>query len=41
MLRGGAEVPAAVAQFNPDVVLLDIGMPDRSGFDVAEELTER
>jgi len=40
MLRRGAEVPAAVAQFVPDVVLLDIGMPDRSGFDVAEELTE-
>ena len=40
MLRRGGEVPAAVAQFVPDVILLDIGMPDRSGFDVAEELTE-
>jgi len=40
-LRRGAEVPAAVAQFVPDVILLDIGMPDRSGFDIAEELTER
>jgi DNA-binding response OmpR family regulator len=41
MLRRGAEVPAAVQQFVPDVILLDIGMPDRSGFDIAEELTER
>jgi DNA-binding response OmpR family regulator len=41
MLRRGAEVPAAVAQFVPDVILLDIGLPDRSGFDLAEELTER
>ena len=41
MLRRGAAVPAAVAQFVPDVILLDIGLPDRSGFDVAEELTER
>jgi DNA-binding response OmpR family regulator len=40
MLRRGAAVPAAVAQFVPDVILLDIGLPDRSGFDVAEELTE-
>jgi DNA-binding response OmpR family regulator len=40
MLRRGAEVPAAVAQFVPDVILLDIGLPDRSGFDLAEELTE-
>jgi DNA-binding response OmpR family regulator len=41
MLRRGAEVPAAVAQFVPDVILLDIGLPDRSGFDLAEELAER
>jgi DNA-binding response OmpR family regulator len=41
MLRRGAGVPAAVAQFVPDVILLDIGLPDRSGFDVAEELSER
>jgi DNA-binding response OmpR family regulator len=40
MLRRGEAVPAAVAQFVPDVILLDIGLPDRSGFDVAEELTE-
>jgi|SRR5436190_17094645 len=41
MLRRGTEVPPAVAQFVPDVILLDIGLPDRSGFDLAEELTER
>jgi DNA-binding response OmpR family regulator len=41
MLGRGAEVPAAVAQFVPDVILLDIGLPDRSGFDIAEELSER
>lgn len=41
MLRRGAGVPAAVEQFYPDVVLLDIGLPDRSGFDLAEELIGR
>jgi DNA-binding response OmpR family regulator len=41
LLRRGEGVPAAVEQFHPDVVLLDIGLPDRSGFDLAEELTER
>jgi two-component system OmpR family response regulator len=41
MLRRGKGVPAKVEQFHPDVVLLDIGLPDRSGFDLAEELTER
>lgn len=41
MLRRGEEVPAKVEQFHPDVVLLDIGLPDRSGFDIAEELSER
>ena len=33
--RGGV---AAVAQLQPDVVLLDIGLPDVSGLDVAEQL---
>ena len=41
MLRGGKEVPDAVRDFHPDVVLLDIAMPDRSGYDLAEELRER
>jgi len=38
MLRNGEEVTTKVARFAPDVVLLDIGMPGRSGFDVAQEL---
>lgn len=36
--RGGAEVPKAVREFKPALVLLDLAMPDRSGFDVAEDL---
>jgi DNA-binding response OmpR family regulator len=41
LARGGEEVALAVAEFRPDAVLLDLGMPDRSGFDVAHELRER
>jgi CheY-like chemotaxis protein len=37
----GAEVVAAVESFRPDVVLLDIEMPDRSGLEVAMELSQR
>jgi len=37
----GSEVVAAVEAFHPDVVLLDIEMPDRSGLEVAMELTQR
>lgn len=33
-----ASALAAVAEVNPDVVLLDVGLPDRDGFDVAAEL---
>lgn len=39
LVRRGAEVPKAVADFKPDVVLLDLAMPDRGGMDLAEELT--
>lgn len=35
----GAEVQAAVGEFRPDAVLLDIGMPDRSGLQVAIDLS--
>jgi DNA-binding response OmpR family regulator len=34
----GAEVGDAVAQFRPDAILLDIGLPDRSGLQVALDL---
>jgi CheY-like chemotaxis protein len=32
------EVSNAVARFRPEIVLLDIGMPGRNGYEVAEEL---
>jgi two-component system CheB/CheR fusion protein len=32
-------VAAAVVEFRPDAILLDIGMPDRSGLQVAMDLT--
>jgi two-component system CheB/CheR fusion protein len=35
----GAEVQAAVGEFRPDAVLLDIGMPDRNGLQVALDLS--
>jgi DNA-binding response OmpR family regulator len=41
LVRQGEQVVAAVADFSPDVVLLDLGMPDRSGLDIAAELSER
>jgi CheY-like chemotaxis protein len=34
----GADVPGAVREFKPDFVLLDIGMPDRTGYELAQEL---
>ena len=33
-----AEAIAAVAEHRPDIVLLDVQLPDRDGFDVAAEL---
>jgi two-component system CheB/CheR fusion protein len=38
LITKGAEVPGAVATFKPDFVLLDIGMPDRTGYELAGEL---
>src|SRR5689334_12438875 len=38
VVQRGAEVAPAVATKRPHAVLLDIGMPDRSGYDVADEL---
>ena len=37
--QGGAEVANAVREFKPGVVLLDLSMPDKSGYDVAEQLS--
>ena len=34
----GGDVPNAVRDFKPGLVLLDIGMPDLSGYDVAQQL---
>jgi CheY-like chemotaxis protein len=39
LLHGGSEVPSAVRKFRPQAVLLDLGMPDRNGYEVATELT--
>jgi CheY-like chemotaxis protein len=36
--RSGNEALAAVTQFAPDFVLLDIGLPDISGYEVATRL---
>jgi DNA-binding NarL/FixJ family response regulator len=37
----GRSTAAAVAERRPDVVLLDVQLPDMNGFDVAEALSER
>jgi CheY-like chemotaxis protein len=37
----GREAVRAVAVSNPDVVLLDVSLPGRSGFEVARELRRR
>ncbi len=40
-LTRGSEVMAAVAEFAPDAVLLDIAMPDRNGYEIAKEIRRR
>jgi two-component system CheB/CheR fusion protein len=36
----GADAMDAIERLRPDVVLLDLGMPQMSGYDVAEELRD-
>lgn len=36
----GAAVIRKVINFNPDVILLDIGLPDKSGYEICKELRE-
>ncbi|MFD2235586.1 response regulator [Phaeospirillum tilakii] len=37
----GAETLAVLDRVRPDVLLLDIGLPDRNGIDIAREVTRR
>ena len=39
VVGAGREVTNAVRDFRPHAVLLDLGMPDRNGYEVAKELT--
>lgn len=39
IVQQGDKVAPAVRDFKPDVVLLDIGMPNRSGYEIAQQLT--
>ena len=41
LLRAGGEVLEAVASFRPEVIVLDLVLPDRSGLEVAEEIVLR
>ena len=41
LLRYGGQVLDAVASFRPDVVVLDLVLPDRSGLELAEEIVLR
>jgi CheY-like chemotaxis protein len=38
LVLNGRPVLDVVTYYQPDVVLLDIGMPDRTGYNLAEEL---
>ncbi len=38
--RNGEEALAAVASFHPDIVLLDVIMPVKSGYEVAQKIRE-
>jgi len=40
-LQRGAEVIATIEEFDPDAVVLDIAMPDKSGYEIAKEIRAR
>ena len=40
IVRNGDEALAAVAEFAPDLVLLDVMMPVRNGYEVAQRIRE-
>lgn len=39
-VHSGAEVPESLARLRPDLILLDLYLPDRHGLDVIREVTE-
>ena len=41
LLRAGDEVLAAVSSFRPDVIVLDLVLPERSGLEIAEDIVRR
>ena len=41
MAHDGVQAVAAVAEFQPDVVLLDIGLPVLNGYEAAERIRTR
>ena len=40
-LAKGAEVMRTIEEFKPDAVVLDIAMPDMSGYEIAKEIRKR
>jgi DNA-binding response OmpR family regulator len=40
-LQKGADVLRLVEEFDPDAVVLDIAMPDKSGYELAKEIRAR
>ena len=41
LAESGKQALAAATYFEPDIVLLDLGMPEISGFEVAQEFVQR